>query len=85
MEMRRPRSRVAHVLEGAFVAKATLRVLCLCPAEKQQHLVAVLLVFNQHLVGAALALAVHMEVIPLQPVVVLRHVAGLLLRDEQPN
>jgi len=83
--MRRSRSSVADILKPAFIPEPASRVFCLRPPEEQQYLVTILLVFNQRLVRQTRALAVNMESVSLQPIVVLRHVVGLFLCDEQPN
>lgn len=85
MEMRRPRAGVAHVLERAFVTKAALRMLGLSPAEEQQHLIAILLVLHQQFVRHPGGLAVDIEIITVQLVVILRHIARFFLCNEKPD
>lgn len=85
MKMRRPRRRVAHVPEPPFITKTASCMLRFGAPKEQQDLVAGFLVINQHLIGPAFALPVHVQIVSVQPVVVLRHIASFLLRDEQPD
>jgi len=76
---------VAYVTETTLKHEAGPRELALRPAIKDEYVIAVFPVINYEIIGAAEALALPVQLVTYEPVLVLNAICGLLLSYEKPD